>query len=119
MRRSEGARPLISAYSSLKDQCLSVAALRALWPLDFDKRDDTFKSLLLGYVYEKDLICGVRIQTPTGNMTFETELGSMNEYVYIYTYDSNNIRPTTQRFSNREDWLNIFLMQAAKLVDPL
>lgn len=119
VRRSEGARPLLSAYSNLADQCLRVEVLRAVWPLDFDKRDDTFKNLLLGYVYEKGLICGVRIKTPTGNMTFETELGAMNDYVYIYTYDSNSIRPSTQRFSNGEEWLNLFLMQAAKLIDPL
>lgn len=117
-RRSQGMEPLLAAYLDLEDQYLRVSVLRAIWPLDFDKRDDAFRNLLLGYVHHDDLICGIRIRTPTGNMTFVTELGPMNEYVYIYTYDSNGLRPQTRQLTNVEDWLNIFYTETAKLIDP-
>jgi len=119
VRRSQGAAPLLAAYSEIEDQYLRVSVLRALWPLDFDKRDDAFRSLLLGYIYDHERICGIKIQTPTGRLTFETELDSMNEYVYIYTYDSDSIRPKTHRYSNQEDWIKNFFTQAAMLIDPL
>jgi hypothetical protein len=119
VRRSQAAAPLLEAYSEIEDQYLLVSVLKALWPLDFEKRDDAFRNLLRGYVYDHGLICGIRLQTPTGNMTFEAELGPKNEKVYVFSYDSNSFRPTIQRLSNREDWLRIFFTQAAKLIEPI
>jgi hypothetical protein len=116
-RRSIAFEPLSVMLSEVEDEYVRVSVLRAIWPLDFDKRPDRIKGLIEGYMLSESLCCGVKVRTATGRIMFETDIDGQGKISYIYSYESMGMRPVTREFSSREDWLQAFLYEMTKLIE--
>jgi hypothetical protein len=118
LRRGEAMRPLIEVLGDLEDQYIRVSVMRLLWPHDYAQRDDRVRSLIQGFVLEEGIKCGIKLKSVGGSETFSTEIIGRDELSFVYAYDSAALQPQTRTFANQRDWMNLFINQMAKVIEP-
>ena len=51
-------------------------------------------------------------------VTTRDERIGRDELSFVYAYDIASRQPQTRTFANQKDWLNLFINQMAKVIEP-
>lgn len=117
IRRHEAARLLLQAFSDVQDQFVRVDILKAIWPEDYQRRNDRARGLLAGVLGGERYPHGLRLYIPGGYRTFDVQESWDGTLSYIVARETYGMRPHIAHFSESAPWLDAFYETMAALID--
>lgn len=116
-RLHEAARPLLDAFTDVRNHFVKVEVLKRIWPSDFDRRPDRAQGLVIAMLGGAAHPSGLMLQVPGGIRAFEVQETWDGRLVYVSSRETGGMRPQSWRFETPEPWLAGFYQTMAMLLE--
>lgn len=116
-RRHQAFRPLLDAFMDVQDQYVRVESLKAIWPRDFQQRNERARGLLAALLGGERQPHGLRLYIPGGYRTFDVQENWDGTLTYVSARETEGMRPHIVNFSQLEPWLEVFYETMASLLE--